>query len=107
VVPVERQDLLDGHADGEAGGDDRARARPADVVEPVAEDEVGIAGLRSQLRLELGEDRERDHAADPAAVEAQQPSRAGFAVPCRDHPAPPEAERAGRLATHRTVTSTA
>jgi hypothetical protein len=39
---VEVRQLLGRHADGEAGGDDGAGARPADVVEEVAEAE-GVA----------------------------------------------------------------
>ena len=73
-LDVEVEDPLDPPSEREARGDDRAGARPGDVVEVVGEDERVVAlQLLLQQALEAGEDLERHHAADAAAVEREQP----------------------------------
>ena len=71
--------VLDSHALGQPRGDDGAGAGAADVVEPVAEHEV-VAVVATQALLDLGQDLEAQHPADPAAVEGEEPL--GTVVAC-------------------------
>jgi hypothetical protein len=67
---VEPEQLLHRHADGKASCDDAAGAGPGDVVEIVGKPELRPAG--PQDPLDLGQDLERQHAADAAAVDRQK-----------------------------------
>jgi hypothetical protein len=73
---IELAQLLDRHADGEPGGDDRAGAGAADKVEIVGEDEIAAPVPLAQRFLDPVEETQREHATDAAAIQRQDALRA-------------------------------
>src|SRR5215213_7179344 len=70
------------HSDSETGGDDRAGARAADVVEEVAETKViALPALLAQQVFHTDENLQRQDATDTAAVECEEFARTFISVP--------------------------
>ena len=72
---VKRLELIDGHAAGEAGGDDGSGRGPADEIEIVAEQQILVAITIPELRFDDREKFEREHAANAAAIERENAFR--------------------------------
>ena len=64
--------LVDAHAQRQGGGDDGAGGGAGDEVEVVAKPEIGVAAVPgSQMRFDLTQHAQREHTAQPAAVQRQ------------------------------------
>jgi hypothetical protein len=72
LLLVELQDVDDGHAGGEAGGDDSPGAGAGYVVEVVGEAEIRLAALRLQQVLDPLQYFECENTANAAAVDRKQ-----------------------------------
>ena len=76
AVHVELPYLVDRHATGDAGSDDRAGTGAAGEVEPIGQDQLRIPGQPAQVPFDGAQNLDRHHAEDPATVACQDLLRA-------------------------------
>ena len=76
AVHVELPYLVDRHATGDAGSDDRAGTGAAGEVEPIGQDQLRIPGQPAQVPFDGAQNLNRHHAEDPATVACQDLLRA-------------------------------